>query len=574
MKRVYIINLIVLSVIVPGLIVLFSAFNLNDNDPVPQGDFLDKGHKNTAAELLDSRRGAGNFESIRLFQPSSSDNSSILSSAVSKASFYVLDRTALRNLNNSRSENIILKLPQSGGKLLELELARVYFLPADFKIKTSSGKSIDYKGGLYFHGIIKGDNNSIAAVSIFENEVIGIISNSEGNFNLGSVTDDRGNNTNEYIFYNENDLKKEQSFNCGVGDGNSELNRSDKRIKVNTSDHTSTTSPVRMYYVCDYQMFLDKGSVNNVGNYVTAVFNQVKLLYQNELIPIVVSSINVYDTPDPYVSYGTEQTEEILKAFGTNTQNAFVGDLAQLLSTRTPVTGAIAWVNVLCQSYEPGSQSGRYAFCEIENTYQNVPVYSWTVEVMAHETGHNFGSQHTHACVWPVFSGGGIGAIDSCYNSEGGCFTGTRPNPNGTIMSYCHLPVGGGINFNIGFGNLPGDTIRSGYNLALCIDNPLNSSEAPVAYSLLQNYPNPFNPSTSIKFAMPEAGLVTLRIYDVTGREVTALINNKFYAVGIFSVTLDAYKYALASGVYLYRLEVNRDNKAVYTEIKKMVLVK
>jgi hypothetical protein len=479
----------------------------------------------------------------------------------------------LSKLNQNKSENIVLKFPQSGGKQLELELVRVYFLPPDFKIKASSGKSIDYKGGLYYQGLITGDENSLAAISIFENEVIGIISNSEGNFNLGSLTDNNGMNTNEYIYYNENDLMKRQSFECGVGEGNTELNRSNNRINVNTPDHPSTTSPVRMYYVCDYQMYLDKGSnTTNVGNYVTAVFNQVNLLYQNESIPLVISSIDVYTAPDPYLTFTTDQTFEILKAFGTDTKNGFVGDLAQLLSTRTPITGAIAWVNVLCQSYEPGSESGRYAFCEIENTYQNVPVFSWTVEVMAHETGHNFGSMHTHACVWPVYPGGGIGAIDSCYDSEGGCFLGTHVIFNGTIMSYCH--IGGAINFNLGFGALPGDTIRKGYEDALCIDNPLNSSELPVAYSLLQNYPNPFNPSTSIKFALPEAGLVTLRIYDITGREVTALVNNKFYDVGIFSLTLDAGKYRLASGVYLYRLEVNRDNRSVYTEIKKMVLVK
>jgi hypothetical protein len=96
----------------------------------------------------------------------------------------------------------------------------------------------------------------------------------------------------------------------------------------------------------------------------------------------------------------------------------------------------------------------------------------------------------------------------------------------------------------------------------------------PLVFNLLQNYPNPFNPSTNIKFALPEAGLVTLRIYDVTGREVTELINNKHYDIGIFSYRFDSAPYNMASGVYFYRLDVTRDNKSVYSEIKKMVLIK
>ena len=139
-------------------------------------------------------------------------------------------------------------------------------------------------------------------------------------------------------------------------------------------------------------------------------------------------------------------------------------------------------------------------------------------------------------------------------------------------MSYCHL--NGAINLLRGFGSLPHDTIVDRYDKALCLDNPLNSSEFPLAFNLLQNYPNPFNPSTNIKFALPQDGLVTLRVYDVSGREVAKLINSQYYPIGIFSITLDASTLNLASGVYLYKLDVSRDNNSVYSEIKKMVLVK
>jgi hypothetical protein len=576
MKKLFRINILILTVVLAAFIFSFTAFEVKEDNVQIQILEKDKDHRNTAAELIESRKRFVNFRESNIFTESSGDNMSVLNKAVSTGAFMRIDRTELKKLYDSKSVDITLNIPGENSNTVKLLLSRVYFMPENFSIELSSGTKVVYKQGLYYQGVIEGDNSSMAAISIFEDDVIGIVSNDDGNYNLGAITDNDGKNTSEYIFYNESALLKEQSFTCGVPDSYNTMYRNSNASgdgNTHSTPHSSSTvSPVTMYYVCDYQMFLDKGSnAQNVANYVSAVFNQVNLLYQNESLQMdLAPTIFVYDTPDPYRSFTTGQTFEILKAFGTRLKNNFTGDLAQLLSTRTPVTGAIAWVRVLCQSYEPTSQSGRYAFSEIENTYNNVPVYSWTVEVIAHETGHNYGSMHTHACVWPTASG----QIDSCYASEGGCVTGTRPIANGTIMSYCHIPPGGGINFNRGFGPLPGDTIRLRYDEALCLDNPLNSSEQPLDFVLLQNYPNPFNPSTNIKFALPEAGLVSLRVYDLTGREVAKLINSSYYPIGIFSYTLDASYYNLASGVYMYKIDVSRENNAVYSEIKKMVLVK
>lgn len=569
MKNTYKLNLIFAALFLCVIVFAFSAFDVNENNTEGNTEIRSSKHKNSAFELVNSRKGTSDFVQTNLFNKSNKDNSTVLNSSVSDASFLKLNRNVLQSLMNNKAQNINLSIPVNKGAV-ELELSRVYFIPEDFRISTSDGKYHNYSKGLYYQGIIKGDENSMAAVSVFDNEVIGIVSTNEGNFNLGALENDR----NEYIYYNDRNLLKDFNFKCFVEDGYGTHYREGNNHITPTPQSNPTINPVKMYYECDYQMYLDKGSnTTNVVNYVTAVFNQVNLLYNNEQLNLqLASTMGVYTSPDPYRVYNTGQTEEILKAFGSNIKNNIPGggNLAQLLSTRTPVTGAIAWVNVLCQPYEPGSQSGRFAFSEIENTFNNVPIYSWTVEVIAHETGHNFGSQHTHACVWPTVSR----QIDSCYTSEGGCVTGIQPNPNGTIMSYCHIPTGGGINFTLGFGPFPGDTIRERYSKALCIDNPLNSSEAPVAYNLLQNYPNPFNPATNIKFALPEAGFVTLKVYDVSGREVTELIGNKYYELGIFSYSFDASAYNLASGVYFYKLDVTKDNNSVYSQIKKMVLVK
>ncbi|MFA5012172.1 MAG: choice-of-anchor J domain-containing protein [Ignavibacteria bacterium] len=93
-------------------------------------------------------------------------------------------------------------------------------------------------------------------------------------------------------------------------------------------------------------------------------------------------------------------------------------------------------------------------------------------------------------------------------------------------------------------------------------------AELPLKYSLEQNYPNPFNPTTTIKFSLPKAGIVTLKIYDVAGREVMRLINNQNMNAGYQTQLFNGSM--MSSGVYFYSLLV--DNNLIAT--KKMVLVK
>jgi hypothetical protein len=88
----------------------------------------------------------------------------------------------------------------------------------------------------------------------------------------------------------------------------------------------------------------------------------------------------------------------------------------------------------------------------------------------------------------------------------------------------------------------------------------------PKEFVLYQNYPNPFNPTTIIKYQVPELSYVTIKVYDVLGNEVTILVNKRMEA-GRYEVTLDAS--SLASGVYIYRMQVNS-----YLESKMMVLLK
>jgi hypothetical protein len=87
-----------------------------------------------------------------------------------------------------------------------------------------------------------------------------------------------------------------------------------------------------------------------------------------------------------------------------------------------------------------------------------------------------------------------------------------------------------------------------------------------VAYSLSQNYPNPFNPSTTITFELPKSAVVRLSVYDMLGREVSVLVNERRDA-GVHEVKFEAS--ALSSGVYFYRLQAGD-----FTHTKRLLLLR
>ena len=98
------------------------------------------------------------------------------------------------------------------------------------------------------------------------------------------------------------------------------------------------------------------------------------------------------------------------------------------------------------------------------------------------------------------------------------------------------------------------------------VDDPV--IESPRSFELNQNYPNPFNPTTNISFTLPERAAVSLKVYDVMGREVATLANNRSFTSGSHTLTFDAS--TLASGVYIYRLTMDSG----MTLTKKMMIVK
>jgi hypothetical protein len=100
-----------------------------------------------------------------------------------------------------------------------------------------------------------------------------------------------------------------------------------------------------------------------------------------------------------------------------------------------------------------------------------------------------------------------------------------------------------------------------------------NHSNPPQDLKLLQNFPNPFNPTTTIKYDLPERCLVSIKIYDVIGKETTTIMNKEKFT-GEYEIGFNAATFP--SGVYFYQLKVHPANGGAdsFVETRKMLLMK
>lgn len=92
------------------------------------------------------------------------------------------------------------------------------------------------------------------------------------------------------------------------------------------------------------------------------------------------------------------------------------------------------------------------------------------------------------------------------------------------------------------------------------------SNEIPFQYNLFQNYPNPFNPTTKIQYQIPKAGFVSIKVYNINGKEIATLVNEN-HQPGTYEATFDGSNFA--SGIYFYSIKTND-----FSSTRKMMLIK
>ncbi|MEP6794524.1 MAG: M12 family metallo-peptidase, partial [Saprospiraceae bacterium] len=394
--------------------------------------------------------------SIELFKQSFSRNTSDIPAALKNYTLLEIDTNSLRKIMTQQPDQLSMTIPFDHRNNLVLELEESNSFLSNTIIRSAPDMNvIELPQGIHYRGKIKGDPKSIVALSFFDNEVIGMISSvSTGTINLGKKK-----NSNNYIAYNDHQVKEFFGFTCTTSDDGYPY--TDEQIHFKAY-HRSSGDCIGIYIEVNNDIVTDKGGIIPAANFITAIFNQVALLYANENISIQLSEMTLWTGPSPYTQNTLGEVFEEFKSIRTS----FNGDLGLLVSYN--FSAGYAQLNGLCRTEQKYSTG----YVGLFSTYLNIPVYSWSVEVMAHELGHLFNSRHTHACSW----NGNQTAIDGCYTPEGSCDNiNTLPENGGTIMSYCHL-TDAGINFAEGFGIQPGNVMRYAVDHSACTQNCVNQS--------------------------------------------------------------------------------------------------
>ncbi|WP_396194633.1 M12 family metallo-peptidase [Flavobacterium sp.] len=401
-----------------------------------------------------------NFKDLSVLQTKANQFEAQVSGVVNDATLTTVELSKVNEIAQNQYEAIKLQIPYQGQNI-EVLLYKVTLFTEDFSLDTDKGKNVFYPKGAYYRGIVNGDLNSVASFNFFNNEFNGIISGEQwGNLVIGKL--EKPNNLLDYIVYSDAKMKVANDWDCHTKEEGFEMNESSFTAREN-----NTLKCVTFYFEVDNNLYIQNNSdLISTTNWMTSVYNNVQTLFTNDGITTALKSIFVWTTADPYVSLPSGSNSGVY--LGTFAQNrpVFNGDVGMLVGIDPGGLGGVAYLNSVC------GQSN-YAYSDVNFSFNTVPTYSWTIQVITHEFGHSLGSPHTHACAW----NGNNTAIDGCGQqagySEGSCAQGPIPTNTvrGTIMSYCHLVSGIGISFANGFGPLPSTLISNTVNAKGCLSS-------------------------------------------------------------------------------------------------------
>eukprot|EP00549_Striatella_unipunctata_P007904 CAMPEP_0118701138 /NCGR_PEP_ID=MMETSP0800-20121206/17061_1 /TAXON_ID=210618 ORGANISM="Striatella unipunctata, Strain CCMP2910" /NCGR_SAMPLE_ID=MMETSP0800 /ASSEMBLY_ACC=CAM_ASM_000638 /LENGTH=468 /DNA_ID=CAMNT_0006601979 /DNA_START=32 /DNA_END=1435 /DNA_ORIENTATION=- len=316
--------------------------------------------------------------------------------------------------------------------------------------------------GIHYHGIVDGFEDSVAAISIHQGAVMGMVEKSDG---LGTMVIGKMDNQDTHIVYYDKEFNMKSEFACGSAHDKDDGDHHDAHDHSFVPDGAKflTDDCVTVEFEIDIDIMEDYGgNFMNARSYVDAIFNQVTAIYSLENINMRISGYLYWTATSPYQS--ASGLSEMIQIYGEEVEgreDGIGGTFGHLISYQLSGSGIASSFSGLCNADVTES----LCFSGLNGTYETFPTYSFDVFIVAHEMGHLLGSRHTHACVW----NGDNTAIDGCAGfTEGSCRVPGLPVA-GTIMSYCSLRVLPPVVFLLGFGDQPGDVIRSRVAEATCL---------------------------------------------------------------------------------------------------------
>ncbi|MGB8194259.1 MAG: GEVED domain-containing protein [Chitinophagaceae bacterium] len=362
--------------------------------------------------------------------------------------YFTLNNQA-NNILRKAPSDVLLQLPAIDGGTLTASVKRKDDFSPNYSIRNSSSRVTSFEQPICYLGKLQNIPNSSVMVLTRENYFFAVVFKHDRVYVIARMPQ------NETYALQDLSLSESDVLKCGVKDQlPSSKNDPAPLDELWEGDETSDKHKcVGIYFEIGYDVYTAMQSSDvNVLNHVNEMFAVVSLIYAREGVPMKISETFIWHSPDPYQGLPYQQ------ALWLFTQNRPVvnGQFGHLMKLPGSVTGPIlgvAWLNSAEMTFCSNSVQRGYSHLDLSPT-NPFPFYTSTVKVVAHELGHNFGSQHTHWCYWPH------GPIDGCGALEPAGCTAT-PNPmhptGGTIMSYCST------NLANGFGQYPGNLVRKSY---------------------------------------------------------------------------------------------------------------
>lgn len=394
---------------------------------------------------------------------------------------FELENNFYDNLKRSYGSALTLKLPLEG-KETELELVPNDIFSENYRLEDEFGNVLSTNKYLHFKGKVKGFSKSVVSMSMSDNDIWGIISHNDKNFELKKI---------DGLSFQLIESEEFKDFICGHNDDDVELQRNTYEGTILKEDRVSlpyATKCINLLWEVEYDIYeFYNYNLSQTESFIQSLFNATATLYANDGITVYLQRIKVWTTG--YSGAGGLGLNAVINNYiNINLNNGGIPeDLGHLLAISYPPGGGgiSANINTLCTN-------SKYVFSNIWPPPSNPSSvnYSWAVNVTTHEQGHAFGSYHTHGCYWnsPTYPDWVNGTrIDGCgpwyglqvYGDEsffeGDCLLDFDLHlapviaTGGTIMSYCHLFSNVGVNFANGFGPQPRQAIIDRINSKACL---------------------------------------------------------------------------------------------------------
>lgn len=374
--------------------------------------------------------GDGGVVAPGLFVPSAAPADG---SGLQTSRFFRIDTTAFDRWNPEPGTHLIIPdVPLADGRVARVHAERFTLLAGNAELRINNADSFTPERHILLTGEIDGEPGSHVYLAVFRHAVFGYVRRADGSRAVYAPTGPR---SRLCAVTPEQNLRAPGPPPQCHAEQLPEYRAEELRLllpqepaSMRKGGNSTQGSAIRLNLAveCDYNYYqLNGSSTSGASSYAIAIYGAVSDIYRQDAgIVWYISYMNVWTSNGPYPGPSADSLLTQVRRYWLANHASRPRAAVQLLHGSG--IGGLAWVNVLCNNqngYSVAGVNGGFSY-----PYSG---YIWDLDVCAHELGHGVGSPHTHSCSWNP-------AVDSCYNAEGTCYSGTNPI-HGTIMSYCHL---------------------------------------------------------------------------------------------------------------------------------------